>query len=260
VPDPASLPARFDLAGRRALVIGGSNGIGREIALGLQSCGASTAIIGKTPQRVSETARALRAIGGKAHAYPADVCDIAGLQGLLDRILDEHGSIDVLVNSQGTTVLKPAEDFTLDEYTRIMDTNLTSVFFATTKVARQMLGRREGSIINITSIAAQIGFPLSSVYDASKHGMLGLTRTFATEWAGRGVRVNAIAPGVILTALNRDLMSAERKDGFLQRTPMRRFGELEDIVGAALYLASPASAYVTGATITIDGGYTAAAL
>jgi NAD(P)-dependent dehydrogenase (short-subunit alcohol dehydrogenase family) len=260
LPNIAPLPDRFDLAGKLALIIGGSNGIGREIALGLQGSGALTLIIGKTALRVSETIAALRKLGGEAHGYQADVCDIAGLESLLDRILDEHGPIDVLVNSHGTTVLKPAEDFTLQDYQRIMDTNLTSVFFATTKVARQMLARREGSIINITSIAAQIGFPLSSVYDASKHGLLGLTRTFATEWAGRGVRVNAIAPGVILTALNRDIMSVERKDGFLRRTPMRRFGELQDIVGAALYLASSASAYVTGTTITIDGGYTAAAL
>jgi NAD(P)-dependent dehydrogenase (short-subunit alcohol dehydrogenase family) len=251
---------RFDLAGRTALVIGGSNGIGREIALGFQEVGALTLVVGKTRERVEETSAALRAMGGEAHGYQADVSDIAGYESLLDHIIDRHGPVDVLVNSQGTTVLKPAEEFTLADYNRIMDANLTSVFFGTTKVARSMLARREGSIINITSIAAQIGFPLSSVYDASKHGMLGLTRTFATEWAARGVRVNAIAPGVILTALNRDIMSEERKSGFLQRTPMRRFGELQDIVGAAIYLASPASAYVTGTTITIDGGYTAAAL
>ena len=251
---------RFDLTGRTALVIGGSNGIGREIALGFQNSSARTVIVGKTLDRVTETTAALRAAGGEAHGYQADVCDVAGLEALLDRILSDHGPVDVLVNAQGTTELKPAEDFRLADYNRIMGTNLTSVFFATTKIARSMLARRQGSIINITSIAAQIGFPLSSVYDASKHGVLGLTRTLATEWASRGVRVNAIAPGVILTALNRDIMSTERKNGFLSRTPMRRFGELQDIVGAALYLASNASAYVTGTTLTIDGGYTAAAL
>jgi NAD(P)-dependent dehydrogenase (short-subunit alcohol dehydrogenase family) len=250
----------FELKGRVALVIGGSNGLGREIALGLQGAGATTAIIGRTPERVAETTAALKAIGGQAQGYQVDVADIGQLRKALDRALEDHRRIDVLVNSQGVTILKPAEDFTVEEYDRIMDVNLRSVFFATQFIGSSMLARGAGSIINITSIAAQIGFPLSSVYDASKHAVLGITRTFAAEWAGRGVRVNAVAPGVFLTALNRDLMSAERKQGFLQRTPMRRFGDLPEIVGAAIYLASPASSYVTGSTITVDGGYTAAAL
>jgi NAD(P)-dependent dehydrogenase (short-subunit alcohol dehydrogenase family) len=250
----------FTLMGRTALVIGGSNGLGREIALGFQRAGATTIIIGMTPERVDETIVSLRAIGGEANGYKADVGDVAALQTALDCAFDHHHRIDVLVNSQGTTILKAVEEFTVDEYNRIMDVNLRSVFFATQIVGRSMLSHGSGSIINITSIAAQIGFPLSSVYDASKHGVLGITRTFATEWAARGVRVNAIAPGVFLTALNRDLMSQERKQGFVQRTPMRRFGELSEIVGAAIYLASSASTYVTGSTITVDGGYTAAAL
>jgi NAD(P)-dependent dehydrogenase (short-subunit alcohol dehydrogenase family) len=123
-----------------------------------------------------------------------------------------------------------------------------------------MLARGKGCIINITSIAAHIGFPLSSVYDVSKHGILGLTRTLAVEWATRGVRVNAIAPGVFITPLNSERMSSKRREGLLQRTPMLRFGDLPEIAGAALYLASPSASYVTGSTITIDGGYTAAAL
>jgi NAD(P)-dependent dehydrogenase (short-subunit alcohol dehydrogenase family) len=254
------MPDSFALTGKIALVIGGSNGLGREIALGFQRAGATTAIIGKTPQRVAETTAALCAAGGNAQGYQADIAEIAALKTVLDRVFADHRHIDILVNSQGTTILKPAEAFAPDEYDWIMAVNLRSVFFATQIVGHAMLARGSGSIINITSIAAHLGFPLSSVYDASKHGVLGITRVFAAEWAGRGVRVNAIAPGVFLTALNRDLMSAKRKQGFLGRTPMRRFGDLPEIVGAAIYLASSASSYVTGSTITVDGGYTAAAL
>jgi NAD(P)-dependent dehydrogenase (short-subunit alcohol dehydrogenase family) len=225
----------------------------------LQRAGAKTLIVGKTPGKVAAAGTELGA-GEAAHGYCADVSRPDELQAVLERIVDDHGTPDILVNSQGTTELKPAEAFTLDEYNRIMNTNLTSVFFATSIIGRSMLARGHGCIINITSIAAQIGFPLSSVYDTSKHGVLGLTRTFAVEWAARGVRVNAIAPGVFVTPLNREIMSEERKQGFIWRTPMRRFGELPEIVGAALYLASPAASFVTGSTITVDGGYTAAAL
>jgi NAD(P)-dependent dehydrogenase (short-subunit alcohol dehydrogenase family) len=250
----------FALDGRVALVVGGSNGIGRQIALALQRAGAATSIVGKNSDRVSETTAALQAIGGDPHGYAADLVDMGSLTAVLHSAQDDLGGIDILVNSQGITILKQAEHFTSEEYDLIMGVNLKSVFFVTQIIGRAMLQRGTGSIINITSIAAQIGFPLSSVYDASKHGVLGLTKTFAIEWAERGVRVNAIAPGVIVTDMNRDIMSEARKAGFIQRTPMRRFGKLADIVGAALYLASPASSYVTGSTITIDGGYTAAAL
>lgn len=250
----------FAVSDRVALVIGGSNGLGREIALGLQEAGATTVVVGRTAARVEETTAALRKVGGDAYGHCLDVADLAQLQQALSRVLASHGRIDILVNAQGVTILKPAEDVTPEDYDAIMGVNLRSVFFATQFAGRAMLERGGGSIINITSIAAQIGFPLSSIYDASKHGVLGITRTFAAEWATRGVRVNAIAPGVFLTALNRDVMSTERKQGFIQRTPMRRFGDIREIVGAALYLASPASSYVTGSTITVDGGYTAAAL
>jgi NAD(P)-dependent dehydrogenase (short-subunit alcohol dehydrogenase family) len=250
----------LDLSDSIALVIGGSSGLGREIARGLHQAGAHTLIVGKTPQKVDAVVAALREDGGASHGYVADVSRISDLESVLARIAKEHGAIDILVNSQGTTELKPAEDFTFEEYSSIIDTNLTSVFFASTIVGRSMLARGKGCIINITSIAAHIGFPLSSVYDVSKHGVLGLTRTLAVEWATRGVRVNAIAPGVFITPLNSERMSSKRREGFLQRTPMLRFGDLPEIAGAALYLASPAASYVTGSTITVDGGYTAAAL
>lgn len=251
----------LDLSGSTAVVIGGSSGLGREIALSFNQAGARVVIIGKTALKVDAVANELRNSGcGLGDGYAVDISRVSELERTLNLIIDKYGAIDILVNSQGTTELKPAEDFSLAQYNSIMETNLTSVFFACTIVGRSMLERRKGSIINITSIAAQIGFPLSSVYDISKHGVLGLTRTLAVEWATRGVRINAIAPGVFITPLNSERMSSKRREGLLQRTPMLRFGDLPEIAGAALYLASPAASYVTGSTITVDGGYTAAAL
>jgi NAD(P)-dependent dehydrogenase (short-subunit alcohol dehydrogenase family) len=250
----------FSLAGKLALVIGGSSGLGRAIALGYADAGAQVVIAGRTPAKVDAVCAELRARSGDGRGYAADVADLTELRGLLDRLAGECGAVDILVNSQGTTVLTPAEEVTPEEYRRIMETNLTSVFFACTWVGRTMLQRGAGSIVNISSIAAHIGFPLSSVYDASKHGVLGLTRTLATEWAERGVRVNAIAPGVFMTPLNEEKMSPQRKADALRRTPMNRFGDHPEVVGAAVYLASPAASYVTGSTITVDGGWRAAAL
>lgn len=250
----------FSLAGKLALVIGGSSGLGRAIALGYADAGAKLAIAGKTAAKVEEACEAVRARGGEARGYACDVADLAQLRTLLDRVAAECGPLDVLVNSQGTTILKPAEETTPEEYRQIMDTNLTSVFFACIWAGKAMLARGAGSIVNISSIAAHIGFPLSSVYDTSKHGVLGLTRTLAVEWAERGVRVNAIAPGVFMTPLNQEKMSPARKADALGRTPMNRFGDHPEVVGAAVYLASPAASYVTGSTVTVDGGWTAAAL
>lgn len=250
----------FSLHDKNALVIGGSSGIGREIALGFQDAGAQLAVVGKTASKVDEVVGTLRARGGDPRGYQADVAQLDQLTQLLERIFSDRGRIDILVNSQGAIILKPVEEITGEEFDHIMEINLKSVFFACTIVGRHMLERGEGSIINISSIAAHIGFHLSGVYDASKHGVLGLTRTMAVEWAARGVRVNAIAPGVFVTPLNRDLMSHDRKENFLRRTPMHRFGELEELVGAAIYLASPAAAFTTGSTITVDGGYLAMAV
>jgi NAD(P)-dependent dehydrogenase (short-subunit alcohol dehydrogenase family) len=251
---------RFSLADKVAVVLGGSSGIGREIALGFRDAGAIVVPVGKTASKLEEVEASLAAKGGRAKGHAVDVTQTDALTQTVETIVAEHGRIDILVNSQGTTILKPAEEFTRADYDTIMNTNLTSVFFACTEIGRHMLRAGSGAIINIASIAAHRGVPRTAIYTMSKHGVLALTRTLAAEWATRGVRVNAISPGFFMTPLNRDKMAPERKEAALRRTPMHRFGELGELVGAAIYLASPAASYVTGETIAVDGGFLATGL
>jgi NAD(P)-dependent dehydrogenase (short-subunit alcohol dehydrogenase family) len=251
---------RFSLADKVAVVLGGSSGIGRQVALGFRDAGAVVVPVGKTASKVAEVEDALAARGGGVKGYAADVTRPEALTETVERVLAAHGRIDILVNSQGTTILKPAEEFTRADYELIMNTNLTSVFFACTEIGRHMLRAGGGSIVNIASVAAHRGVPRTAIYTMSKHGVLALTRTLAAEWATRGVRVNAISPGFFMTPLNRDKMAPERKEAALRRTPMHRFGELDELVGAAIYLASPAATYVTGETIAVDGGFLATGL
>jgi NAD(P)-dependent dehydrogenase (short-subunit alcohol dehydrogenase family) len=239
----------FRLDGQVALVIGGTSGIGQAIASGYRESGARVLVVGRTPAKLPA-----------ADGYLADVGDIDALRGMVAKVLADHGRIDTLVNCQGTTTLKPAEEFTTRDWDTLLQTNLKSVFFACTEVGRHMLARGSGAIINIGSLSSYRGWPRSAIYGLTKAAVVNLTESLATEWAGRGVRVNAIAPGFVLTELNRDKMPAERKEKAVARTPMGRFGETTDMVGAAIYLASPASSFVTGETIRVDGGFLAAGL
>jgi len=251
---------RFSLAGQVALVLGGSSGIGRQIALGFHDAGATVVPVGKTASKVAEVDGALAAKGAATKGYCADVTEPAALTAVIGRAVAEHGRIDILVNSQGITILKPAAEFTRADFDQLIGVNLASVFFACTEIGRHMLERGSGSIVNIASLAAHRGFQLSALYTMSKHGVLGLTRTLAAEWATRGVRVNAISPGFFMTPLNQAKMAPARKENALRRTPMHRFGDLEELVGAAIYLCSPAAGFVTGETISVDGGFLAAGL
>jgi NAD(P)-dependent dehydrogenase (short-subunit alcohol dehydrogenase family) len=251
------LASRFSLADKVALVIGGSSGIGREIALAFRGAGAAVAPVGRSAAKVEEVVGKLRQSDPATEGHAVDVADIAALRRLVDQVMARHGRIDVLVNSQGITQLSPAEDFAEADFDRIIATNLKSVFFACTIVGKHMLAAGSGSVINIASIAAFGGFRRTALYTMSKHGVVGLTETLATEWATRGVRVNAIAPGFFITALNRDKMDPERKANAIGRTPIGRFGELDELVNAALYLASPGASYVTGETLRVDGGFLA---
>jgi NAD(P)-dependent dehydrogenase (short-subunit alcohol dehydrogenase family) len=246
---------RFSLEGKVALAVGGTSGIGRQIALGFSDSGARVLAASRTPQKVERTVSEIQARGGSARGYTIDVSKVEGVRELVEQVLKDEERIDILLNCQGMTILKQAEDFTDEDYDRVMDTNLRSVFFTSTQVGRHMLERKSGSIINIASLAAFRGWGRSALYGMSKFGVVSLTETLAREWAPRGVRVNAIAPGFFLTDLNRDKMSAERKAEAIRRTPMARFGELDELVGAAIFLASGASSFVTGTTIRVDGGY-----
>jgi NAD(P)-dependent dehydrogenase (short-subunit alcohol dehydrogenase family) len=239
----------FRLDGRIALVIGGTSGIGGAIADGFRNAGARVLVAGRTQAKLPPK-----------DAYLADVTDIAQLKSLFERVVADHGRIDILVNSQGILRLKPAEEFDAADWDDVIGTNLESVFFACIEAGRHMLARGSGVIINIASLASYRGWRGSALYAISKAGVVNLTETLAAEWAGRGVRVNAIAPGFVLTDMNRDKMSAERKERAVTRTPMGRFGETGDMAGAAVYLASDAASFVTGETIRVDGGFLAAGL
>jgi NAD(P)-dependent dehydrogenase (short-subunit alcohol dehydrogenase family) len=252
--------ARFSLEGQSALIIGGTSGIGLEIAIGLHQAGARVGVVGRSPVKLAAAVQRLKDAGATPEAFQADVADPAALEHMVNEATKAFGAIDILVNSQGTTTLKAAVDVTREDYAQIMDTNMTSVYFACSRVGRDMLEHGSGAIINIASMAAHRGMPLSSPYTVSKHGVLGLTRALASEWATRGVRVNAISPGFFMTDLNRDKMRQDRKDAALRRTPARRFGDLEELVGAAVFLASPAARFVNGQTIAVDGGFLAAGL
>ena len=247
----------FSLAGRSALVIGGGSGIGRAIALGLAGAGADVHVAGRRAEKLADVGDAIRALGRRSSPFAADATDAAQLDRLVAEVERAVGIPDILVNAQGVLALKNAEDYDEADYDRIMDTNLKSVWFASTKFGRKMLARGSGVIISIASLASFRGFPRNGIYCMSKHGVRALTETLAAEWAARGVRVNAIAPGFFMTDLNRDVMSEERKARAIARIPAGRFGEVDELAGAAVYLASPAAAYVTGATIAVDGGFLA---
>jgi NAD(P)-dependent dehydrogenase (short-subunit alcohol dehydrogenase family) len=249
----------FSLTGKNALVIGGTSGIGKAIAAGYLQAGAQVVIAGRNAEKLAQAQAELGPLG-PVTGYQADVSSEDGLRDLVGNALAHAGNLDVLVNCQGITVLKPAEDFSTADWDAVIDTDLKSVFFACTEVGRHMLERGSGAIINIASLASHRGWPRSALYAVAKAGVLSLTQTLGAEWAARGVRVNAISPGFFMTELNRDKMSPERKALALARTPAGRFGEVDELVGAAIYLASPAAGFVNGQTIAVDGGFLATGL
>lgn len=251
--------SRFGVDRQYALIIGGTSGIGRELARSFLQAGARVIIAGSSQKKLDQTLLDLAPFGALA-GYRADVRDLDQLHGLIGITLAHHGHLDLLINCQGITRLKPAEDFSREDWSSIMDTNLRSVFFASTEVGRHMLGRGRGSIINIASLSSFRGWPRSALYAMSKTAIISMTETLATEWAARGVRVNAIAPGFFMTELASSAMDPVRRQRALDRTPMRRWGELEELTGAAIYLASPAAKFVTGTTLRVDGGFLAAGL
>lgn len=239
------------LAGRKALVIGGSSGLGFHIAEGFAREGAGVTIAARTASKVGSATAALKAINPASEGVSVDVADRAAF----DAFLAGCGTPDILVNAQGIQRLRPAEDFTSELYDEIMEVNIRSLFFACTAIGKRMLDRGSGTIINITSLAAHMGFTRAAVYTTSKHGVAGLTKVLAAEWGARGVRVNAISPGYFMTELAESNMSQLRKEQALERTPMARFGRLDEIVSAALFLASPQSTFVNGTIVNVDGGY-----
>lgn len=250
----------FSLQGRTALVIGGAGGIGLALARGLRAAGASVMVAGRSRASLDEAVAALGQGGDKPFGYSVDARSTEELRDLAKTIEADHGPLHILINCQGTTAIKPALEVTEGEYDSILDTNLKSVYFACMAFGPGMIERRDGVIINITSVSARNGWANAAAYCASKWGVAGLTYSLAAEWGTEGVRVNAIAPGFFLTALNRDRMSLARKEQAVQRDAMRRMGEVDELVGAAVYLASDAARFVTGTELRVDGGWLASGI
>jgi NAD(P)-dependent dehydrogenase (short-subunit alcohol dehydrogenase family) len=250
-------PSPFDLSGRVAVVVGGTSGIGRTIALGLADAGADVVATGRRQALVHEVATDVEARGRRTLRQPADVDSAESLERLRDACLRELGRIDILVSAAGITRKVPTLAMTEDDWSRVIDTNLTGTFRACRVFGEPMIERRAGRIITIASLSSFLGFFEVAAYTASKSAVAGLTRALAVEWSPHGVTVNAIVPGVFRTDLNRALLDSSRGQELLMRTPMRRFGELHELVGAAVFLASDAAAFVTGHLLAVDGGYLA---
>jgi NAD(P)-dependent dehydrogenase (short-subunit alcohol dehydrogenase family) len=248
----------FDLTGRCAVVVGGSSGIGRAIALGLAEAGANVVPSARRASEIEEVADEIRALDRRSMVCPSDVRDRASLQNLHDCVIAEFGKVDILVNSAGMTKKTPTLDVGEEEWEAILDTNLNGTLRACQIFGRTMLERGYGRIVNIASLASFVAFYEVAAYGASKSAVASLTRSLAVEWSARGVGVNAIAPGIFPTELNARILNGTGRGQELQmRTPMQRFGHIHELVGAAVFLASDASAYVHGQVLAVDGGFLA---
>ena len=250
----------FDLTGRTAVVVGGTTGIGRALAFGLADAGADVVATGRRANMVEEVASAIESRGRRTLRVASDVADAASLQRLRDACIGRFGHVDIVVAAAGVTRRVATLEMADADWSQILETNLTGMLRTYQTFAPGMIAQRRGRLIGIGSLASFVGLMEVAAYTASKAGVAGLTRALAVEWAAHGVTVNAIAPGVFETDLNREILKGPRGQEFLTRTPMRRFGRTEELVGAAVYLASDAASFVTGQLLVVDGGLLASAV
>jgi len=245
----------LELKDKTAVVIGGTSGIGLALARGLAQAGANVVPTGRREELVRKAASEIQAVGRRSLAQTCDVTDTASIERLRESLCREFGSVQVLVNCAGRTKKMPTLDFPESEWDAIFETNLKGTLRACRVFGRHMIERRYGRIINIGSLSSLVGLFEVAAYGASKAAVASLTKTLAIEWAPHGVCVNALVPGVLRTDLNAALLDGtERGKEFLLRTPMRRFGKLEELVGAAVFLASDGASFVTGHLLVVDGG------
>ncbi len=247
----------FDLGGRVAVVTGGNGGIGLGMARGLARAGASVAVAARNRDKSRRAVAELEGLGAAAAAFEADVADEAAVAGLVRAVIARFGRVDVLVNNAGINIRKPLQDLALDEWRRVLDTNLTSAFLVSRAVYPLMKAQGGGKIINIGSMMSIFGTAFVPAYGASKGGIVQLTRALAAGWARDNIQVNAVLPGWIDTDLTAEARAQipGLNENVLARTPARRWGTIEDMAGIAVFLSSPASDFVTGTAIPVDGGY-----
>lgn len=248
----------LELNGKTAVVIGGTSGIGRAIAHGLAQAGADVVCTSRRLEQVEAAAQEIEAFGRKTIRAASDVSDRASLENLLSEAIETFGKVDILINSAGRTKRAPTLDFEETDWNDIIETNLTGTLRACQIFGRHFIEKGYGRIVNIASLSTFVSLFEVAAYSASKAAVASLTKSLAIEWARYGVNVNAIAPGVFKTDLNKNLLeSTERGREFQTRTPMGRFGQVEELAGAAIFLSSDAASFVTGEVLVVDGGFLA---
>jgi gluconate 5-dehydrogenase len=250
----------FDLTGKVAVITGGSIGLGRQMAEGLAEMGANVALCARKKERCEQAAQELQQLGVRSLALACDVKSQGSIQEMVDATVSEFGRIDILINNAGISWGAPVEQMRLEDWNKVLETNLTGTFLCSQAVGKIMIGQKQGKIINIASVAGLGGAPPDAVqaigYHASKGGVISFTKDLACKWASHNIQVNAIAPGWFPTHMS-DRVLESKRDYLLEKIPLRRFGTDYDLKGAAVFLASGASDYVTGHVLVVDGGQSA---
>ncbi len=248
----------FSLSDRVAIVTGGSKGLGKAITLALSEAGANTVVVSRHLSEAQQVTKEAKSLGHESLAIESDVTNYSDVARMVEKTISYFGKIDILVNNAGITLRKPILDFTVEEWDKILATNLIACYICSKEVCKHMMERKTGNIINIASMAASVVVPERAVYAASKAGLVQLTKHLAVELAPYGIRANAICPGTFETdMIRRWVEKGGSYDYFIQRIPMKRIGQPSEIGGTVVYLASNASSFVTGTTIYIDGGWSA---